>query len=170
MRYTGRKGWQASRKDTWSLDATLDPIIAAGLVKFKKVITGDCCAGLPSAYVSWDAQVGETEGEFERQFDLWVADIDKMIYAFQAPDVEYDLGWVDGPEHGVVDIVTGYIRYNKIPADEKAWKQHLIDGKLHADKQIEGRKLFAMALSKVKSKGKETAAAFGGNKIVGGIK
>ena len=35
MRYTGRKGWQASYQDTFDLDCTLSPIIYTALVKFR---------------------------------------------------------------------------------------------------------------------------------------
>lgn len=92
MRFTGRNGWQASYKDTWSLDSTLSPIIYAGLVKFKEVITNkDWAKGVPAQYVTWGIEDPE-DGEFEAAFNKFLADIDKMIYAFKEDKHYYKRG------------------------------------------------------------------------------
>ena len=47
MKWTGKKGWQASYKDTFSLDYTLSPIILAALKKFREQLYKDYF-GFPS--------------------------------------------------------------------------------------------------------------------------
>ena len=145
MKYTGRNGWQASRRDTWSLDNTLAPIIHSGLVKFKEVITSpDTCAGIPQAYVTWGDDHEEQEGEFDRQFNLWVADIDKMVFAFSGDEheVHYEGGWEDGEHHGEV-CEAGSRRHDKVPTNPEELKLVREAEKCHHVAKQEGRKLFA---------------------------
>ncbi len=81
MKYTGRKGWQASYMDTWSLDATLRPIILAGLLKFREVMDDpekEDWVGYPSDLSREDDEKGE------KAYEEWKRLVDKMIYAFDA--------------------------------------------------------------------------------------
>jgi len=79
MRFKGRKPI-FSYKDTWSLDSVLNPIIAAGLKRFKEVVeTRDGECGYPSPL--------EIEGQNDG-FVRWLAILDKMIYAFDAKEPE----------------------------------------------------------------------------------
>lgn len=88
-----KKGrWQASYKDTFSLDMTLSPIIHAGLSKFHSVLEQKNregkCLGVPSEYCS-DCETGPKDQEVQN----WLDDIKKMMYAFEnkEPDMrDYD--------------------------------------------------------------------------------
>lgn len=91
MRYTKGR-WQASYRDTWSLDSTLSPIIYAGLSKFHDVLEQKNregkCLGVPSEYCA-NPDVDVTDQELQN----WLDDIKKMMYAFEnkEPDMEdYD--------------------------------------------------------------------------------
>lgn len=144
MRYTGKCGWKASYKDTWSLDSVLDPIITAALIKFKEVITSKergPWAGLPSAYVTWEGD-REDDTVFDRQLSVWHNDIDKMIYAFSAEEPDYTGGWEAGPNHGDVDS-RGYRRHNMLPKDQKAYDGVRKAEKIHHEAVVKGRALFA---------------------------
>ena len=82
-----------TRKDTFSLDRTLAPVIHAGLVKFSEVLkekesTGGFF-GVP--YEFYDE---ETETINPRD---WFDTIDKMIYAFA--DYKYDFDLEYNKEH-----------------------------------------------------------------------
>lgn len=80
--------WQASYKDTFSLDMTLSPIIYAGLSKFHDVLEQKNreggCLGVPSEYCA-NPDVDVTDQEVQD----WLDDIKKMMYAFEnkEPDI-----------------------------------------------------------------------------------
>lgn len=88
-----KKGrWQASYKDTFSLDMTLSPIIYAGLSKFHSVLEQKNregkCIGIPSEYCA-NPDIDVTDQEVQN----WLDDIKKMMYAFEnkEPDISgYD--------------------------------------------------------------------------------
>lgn len=91
MRYSKGR-WQASYRDTWSLDQTLSPIIYAGLSKFHSVLEQKNreggCLGVPSEYCA-NPDVDVTDQEVQD----WLDDIKKMMYSFEnkEPDMEaYD--------------------------------------------------------------------------------
>jgi len=78
-----KKGkWQASYRDTWSLDHTLSPIIYAGLKSFHDVLEQKNregkCLGVPSEYCA-NPDVDVTDQEVQN----WLDDIKKMMYAFE---------------------------------------------------------------------------------------
>ena len=86
-----KKGrWQASYKDTWSLDTTLSPIIYAGLSRFHDVLEQKNregkCLGVPSEYCS-DCETGPTDQEVQN----WLDDIKKMMYAFENKEPDMSL-------------------------------------------------------------------------------
>ena len=86
-----KKGrWQASYKDTFSLDMTLSPIIYAGLQKFHDVLEQKNregkCLGVPSEYCS-DCEIGPTDQEVQN----WLDDIKKMMYAFENKEPDMSL-------------------------------------------------------------------------------
>lgn len=97
-----KKGrWQASYKDTFSLDMTLSPIIYAGLKKFHDVLEQrykeDKCIGIPMPYCS-DPEAPLPDEEVK----AWLDDIKKMMYAFEnkEPDIglyDFDLEFVPVP-------------------------------------------------------------------------
>ncbi len=78
-----KKGrWQASYKDTWSLDHTLSPIIYAGLSKFHDVLEQKNhegkCLGVPNEYMK-----NEADWVTDSDVQDWLDDIKKMMYAFE---------------------------------------------------------------------------------------
>lgn len=86
-----KKGrWQASYKDTFSLDMTLSPIIHAGLSKFHSVLEQKNregkCLGVPSEYCS-DCETGPKDQEVQN----WLDDIKKMMYAFENKEPDMSL-------------------------------------------------------------------------------
>jgi hypothetical protein len=102
MRYTKGK-WQASYKDTFSLDTTLSPIIYAGLQKFHDVLEQrykeDKCIGIPIPYCS-DPEAPLPDEEVQ----AWLDDIKKMMYAFEnkEPDMSlYDFKMFRQNESGI---------------------------------------------------------------------
>lgn len=92
-----RKGVTVTREDTWSLDGTLAPIIAASLRKFLEVISDPkCVAGCPDAimselygsdgYSDWDAA---QEKRLEDAMVVWHYRLRLMIRAFELCDSTY---------------------------------------------------------------------------------
>lgn len=91
-------------KDTWSLDSTLNPIIAEGLKKFKEVIMGENVAGYPQqvidespnplaihavpGFIKDDEHGAKLNPDYDKMddehFNQWIKIIDKMIYTFEA--------------------------------------------------------------------------------------
>lgn len=128
-------------KDTFNLDATLKPIIHAGLVKFREVITSsdhEFARGVPGKvlsvhYPDYDGMSEVPEGSFEK----WVEIIDKMIFAFddnEEPDImEYDLRYEwfgDDIDEGNED------RHKKYDADKSEWRIKVLEGRqMFADYQ-----------------------------------
>lgn len=86
-----KKGkWQASYRDTWSLDHTLSPIIYAGLKSFHDVLEQKNregkCLGVPSEYCA-NPDVDVTDQEVQN----WLDDIKKMMYAFENKEPDMSL-------------------------------------------------------------------------------
>lgn len=88
--------WQVSKRDVWSLDFTLNPIIHAALVKFKEELLKSEFSGVPADFCIDDNCTDESVAN-------WHETLDKMIYAFNEsnePDREnYDfkLNWETVP-------------------------------------------------------------------------
>ena len=99
-----KKGrWQASYKDTFSLDMTLSPIIYAGLSKFHDVLEQKNreggCLGIPNEYMK-----DESKWVTDSDVQDWLDDIKKMMYAFEnkEPDMRlYDFKMFKVNESGV---------------------------------------------------------------------
>lgn len=145
MRFTGRKGWQASFNDTWSLDSTLAPIIVAGLKKFKEVITEDGKDYRKGYPVDILTEVSEKHGlpygeetnycvseELgELTWNTFLGYIDEMIYAFESEEPEFDR-----PIH-LKDLKRGEIH------KEKEWQDYVQERKEWNERCLKGRMLFA---------------------------
>jgi len=120
MKHTGRKGWQASVKDTWSLDEALSPIIAAGLRKF---LEQEDKLGIPGLLYDESA-------DDQLQADEWVRIVKAMLYAFEEgnrPDMEdYDFDYVmdleTGPPGGFTLEHTNEEVYQQYRADERTYE------------------------------------------------
>lgn len=143
MRMKGKKVI-FDRKDTYSLDSVLEPIILAGLVKFKEVLvernsTGECW-GVP-AWAFDDAD--ENHEDFETATKNYMAALDLMIYAFDPSkepsqkDVGLETTWVRTPVEGSSNTRITFER-NSEDAYEK-WGQALYVWNAKCE---EGRELF----------------------------
>ena len=127
MKYTGRKGWVASYKDTWDLDNTLSPIIAAGLSKFLS-IKDKPVFGVPNkVYVEY----GLSEDEDDLACFLWCEILAHMLWAFTAeePDVNDYNYHVKLDNHKLVrsgDLTERDRYYNDIKAFHE-WRQIGLD-------------------------------------------
>lgn len=100
MRYSKGR-WQASYRDTFSLDSTLSPIIYAGLQKFHDVLEQKNreggFLGVPSEYCA-----KPEEDVTDEELQYWLDDIKKMMYAFEnkEPDIslyDFNLEFVPVP-------------------------------------------------------------------------
>ena len=147
MRLKGKKPI-FSYKDTWSMDATLSPIIAAGLQKFVDVCrerhrNGDAL-GVPGAflsdeYPSFTANHDVTDEMVEAWFDC----VDEMIYAFanDGPSIgDYDFEFFR--ERGEPDE-RGMIPYSITPSNEAEYQRYREDEKAHEDRCKRGRALLS---------------------------
>lgn len=110
-----------SRKDTFSLDATLGPVIAAGLRKFLEVIEdpGSCggCPGSLTEPEEWeklkipcsvyenisvradaiyhDCWTEQDEINLARGLAVWYWMIEEMIWAYETEPDDYNIYWKD---------------------------------------------------------------------------
>lgn len=129
--------WVCSKRDVWSLDYTLNPIIHAGLVKFKEELLKSVFSGVPADFCIDDDCTDES-------VTAWHETLDKMIYSFdqsKEPDIrDYDFtyNWETFPTEckGRSQIVTNCTN------DEERERYHK-DCREHAEKCQLGRELFA---------------------------
>ena len=142
MRMRGKKAI-FNYKDTWSLDSVLSPIIASGLKRFKEVITDprqEHRVGFPSSLYDI-AEEGATEDEM---FDLWLATLDAMIYAFEAKEPDYPSGMIKH-EKGETTMIDGhtYTECLLTVVDEVGLARFRQEEADYWDKVKEGHALFA---------------------------
>jgi len=144
--YMNRKGIQFGYKDTFSLDATLSPIILSALKKFQAVTQSSDKGGIPGKllldlfpYQHYDF----TEEQNIIAIAKWDEIVDTMIYAFDSknePDIsKYDFDFTR--EIGEPDEYGGRKVDLKV-TNEEEYKRYKKDSKEHADKVEEGHKLF----------------------------
>lgn len=139
MRYSGRKGWQANYKDTFSLDYTLSPIILAALKKFREQLHKDMF-GYPSRL--------KTDFSLPEDSDLgpiiWEGLIDHMIYAFdmdnepKAEDYGYTVDLIRGEK-----LDNGCTSVSFKVSSEEAKEAYYAAEKEYEDLCRKGRELFA---------------------------
>ena len=95
--YTKNGKINFSKRDTWSLNDTLRPIIAQGLLKFRECIDGskvmpfsviEGC--VDSGLIEWlQEDIGSISAESWEVVEKYYLDcLDKMIYAFTEPQPE----------------------------------------------------------------------------------
>lgn len=134
-------------KDTYSLTHTLNPIICAGLKKFKEVVAnrrvGVPCIVLCELFpdVKWDY----TEDQYTEAFNLWLTYLDKMIYSFEnrEPDLDdYSFTFVEGEDHGK-PTEDGNYQYDMVVTNKEEYERYKSDEKIHERKVQEGLGLFA---------------------------
>lgn len=96
------------KKDTWSMNYVLAPIIAAGLVKFKEDWLVRHEAGLNGGLTQWCVDTGMvgyiddydySEADWGKMEQVYLYMLDEMIYAFSSERPEYS-------KHSSVDFET----------------------------------------------------------------
>lgn len=101
---------EVSRRDTYSLDSVLAPIIAAGLKRFKEVVDDpDSVVGHPSRLKFEDVPeyvYRNIEGEHEQLCHSWSWVIGEMLFAFEAEEPDQF--------NSMSDVYFGYMRGVKI--------------------------------------------------------
>jgi len=114
-------------RDTFSLDATLAPIICAGLKKFKDAITNTDWGGYPHCF--------ETQEE-------WHEVIDKMIWSFENADLEIELPeeYWEGTQ-GMSPLER--VKREKTPAQKVMWEEYIRASEEHQEELQKGFDLFA---------------------------
>ena len=131
-----------SYKDTWSLDSVLDPIIAAGLHKFKEVVVSEN-RGYPAIFEMSDEQKAMFDDEDycdKISMNEWIRVLDRMIYAFEAPEPEIP----DVLEHKFGEPrEDGLIPMEIIVTNPEAHAKYKWLSEDHERKVVEGRELFS---------------------------
>lgn len=137
--------WQFGYEDTYNLDASLRPIIGAGLQKFYDVLKdrekNGKCFGVPSEFVIDD-------NAEEISTDLWFKALEEMIYAFTAeePDmsdynVSIDMEFIDLPEDHAQYSTCKTVNFTYIP-NEEAYNVYRAACNEHDLKVQQGLELF----------------------------
>lgn len=133
--------WQFGYKDTYGLDSTLNPIIAAGVRKFKEVLVtrnkDGKCFGVPSSVCYSD---NVTDTDIQNWFDI----LDKIIYTFEdkEPDISaynYNIKMINGD----VDPVTGNTQVFFECDNDQEYNRYTNDLEIHVKKVQDGLNLFA---------------------------
>ena len=141
-----KKGeWQFGYKDTWSLDCSLSPIIAAGLTKFHDVLkeknAKGGCIGIPNGFMK-----NEEEWVTDSDIQDWLDTLQQMIYAFQdnAPEIKdfhfsFNIIEVEDatPIHGCSKP------YHIEPTNQEAYDAFRAAEKEHQERVQKGLELFA---------------------------
>ena len=143
MRMKGKKPI-FNRRDTYNLDATLDPIITEGLKKFREVMLepDNVMASYPTNMDGYEYgnNIPEQEKTYMKQ---WIEIVDKMIFAFEFPDdpdiptnIEIKLTEIGKPhEDGSQEMS---VKVN----DEDAYNEYKRNCDTHQKKVEEGHALF----------------------------
>lgn len=129
--------WVASKRDVWSLDYTLNPIIYAALIKFKEELLKCSFSGVPADFCIDDDCTDELVA-------AWHETLDMMIYAFdqsKQPDLKYydfDINWETVPteREGRTRIITSC-------TNEAEQQRYWNDCREHDEKCQQGRDLFS---------------------------
>jgi hypothetical protein len=129
--------WVCSKRDVWSLDNTLNPIILAGLLKFKEELLKSEYSGVPADFCTGDEVTDECVA-------VWHKTIDNMILAFddsQIPDIrDYDfkinLERIPTDREGYTQVITSC-------TNEIEQQRYYKDCREHEEKCKQGRELFS---------------------------
>jgi hypothetical protein len=87
------------KKDTWSMESVLAPIIAAGLIKFRDEWLVSHEAGLNGGLTQWCVDTGMvsyiddydySESDWDKMEQVYLYMLDEMIYAFSSEAPEYE--------------------------------------------------------------------------------
>ena len=128
MRFTGRRGWTATRQDVLDLDQTLRPILAAGLTKL-----------LAEHRDSYPSCLGSVEE--------WRGILQDMIYSFSAKspepsDYDFEFFWVDSSGK-TIHKITHSIPYEIQHTNPNEYWKFITDSKAFDEDCKRGYNLFA---------------------------
>ncbi len=107
MRYSKGK-YIFSRKETFSVETTLNKVILGYLQKLHKCLSESKCHGVPMRYVERQAVIDGIENSYEADVDkadvLFMKDIEELIWVFgsEEPDItsyDFDIELVSGEKH-----------------------------------------------------------------------
>lgn len=139
MRYTGKKGWVASYKDTWSVQHAMDPMIVAIMKKFIEVMEGNKgdYFGVPCCDLEVD-KYDDNEDNFDARLAEWEGIIREIYAGMTAVDPsdnydEYDFNVDLGNEpydeeyggYPVKFTITNQDEYDRFNAATKAYEERL---------------------------------------------
>lgn len=120
-------------KDSFDVDQTLAPIIAECVKNYRKVIIENDNFGTPQEIVNQCK-------DFEEARQKWIDILDKIIYAFDSPEPEYEGDFIEGPEHRKQD--GKFIKWDMQPTDLQAWERYQVETEEYWVKKQEGFELF----------------------------
>lgn len=148
--YMSRKGVTFSYRDTFNMDAVLNPIIHDAIVKFRDTLiernNKGLIVGVPILKSCSDSDV-QSMDYGEADFDGWIDILNKMIYSFgnNEPNIEkYHVGLYDER----IEVEGQSTKRFTIKAkDEVAYERYKEDCKIHEEKVKEGLQLFAIYLN-----------------------
>jgi len=102
MRYTKGK-WVASRKDTYSVETTLNKIVLAHLIKLYECLKKNECHGIPMSYVEKQALIDGTDPysdnvDLDKADELRFNDLEELIWVFgdnepKMEDYDFTYNW-----------------------------------------------------------------------------
>lgn len=133
--------WEFNRKDTYNLNSTLSPVIAAGLKKFLEVIQ-ERDGGVPGKFIQENLLKTETDEEMEIAFGAWTDVIREMIFAFDSEEPSFDGEFFEGPDHGKEGSVKNCKIWDMRPRDQEAWDKYMKDSREYEERVQKGYELF----------------------------
>mgnify|MGYP007106173827 FL=1 len=146
--YINRKGIQFGIKDTWSLDATLSPIILSALIKFKETINEPSrrdWVGVPNQIMYElfpDVEYNYSDEQLEKGAEYWNTILDKMIYAFDPNNEPKILLYGFKFNHESEKTEEGFVKASITPTNESEYQRYKNDEEQYWKHVDEGHLLF----------------------------
>lgn len=149
MRMKGKKPI-FNYKDTFSMDATLNPIIHAGLTKFADTIEekiNDPWIGVPSSVLADYFPDHDVEDEITNDHVMkWIEIVREMAFAFSdyepdPGDYGFEIEFIGTSDHPKEEVVV-YTRRTRINNQDE-WDRYGKDIELARKRADKGRELFA---------------------------
>lgn len=146
--YMNRKGVQFGVKDTWSLDASLSPIILSALIKFKETINEPSrkdWVGVPNQIMYElfpDVGYNYSDEQLEKGSEYWNSILDKMIYAFNLKNEPNLKDYAFTFNHFTKNTEDGLTKVNISPTNQVEYDRYRADEETHWKKVEEGHLLF----------------------------
>ena len=146
--YMNRKGVQFGVKDTWSLDASLSPIILSALLKFKETINAPSrkdWVGVPSQIMYElfpDIEYNYSDEQLEKGSEYWNSILDKMIYAFDSNNEPNISSYGFKFNHESEKTEEGFVKTSITTTNESEYQRYKKDEDQYWKNVDEGHLLF----------------------------